>query len=353
MIQRTAQALRRFLTSYDIYIVMVCAVILFNVFIHLGQVEEPLREFPVRMETTLQERFSDEALREHLQGKPFFEILFFVVGLCGTGVFLLGLVYLGRLIRRALRARSLRALIPSRLNKVPWGLEHIIKSCIVLVFIGYVLNFCEGIVLAGLRTRQFDENLFMLINTVLMDIGIVGIMFYFIKKVHHSPFVSLGFHSRTPLADIKTGLRGYITIIPVLAVVLSLTSVIVKAIQYEIPPQPIFDIFFEETDTRMLTASFLFVIFLGPLVEEMFFRGFLYPALRARTGRLLGMMISAALFSALHTNLVGFAPIFILGMLLAFLYERTGSLFSSLSVHILHNGLVSSFVICLKAIGGA
>jgi membrane protease YdiL (CAAX protease family) len=42
-------------------------------------------------------------------------------------------------------------------------------------------------------------------------------------------------------------------------------------------------------------------------------------------------------FAALHSNVVGFLPIMVIGITLTYLYERTGTLVSSITLHIIHN----------------
>jgi len=49
------------------------------------------------------------------------------------------------------------------------------------------------------------------------------------------------------------------------------------------------------------------------------------------------MLLSGALFSLVHTNVIGFVPILVLGCFLADLYERTGSLGAPIAIHMLHN----------------
>ncbi len=49
------------------------------------------------------------------------------------------------------------------------------------------------------------------------------------------------------------------------------------------------------------------------------------------------MLLSGAAFALIHTSPIGFLPIMVLGCLLAYLYERTGSLASPLAIHVLHN----------------
>jgi len=75
----------------------------------------------------------------------------------------------------------------------------------------------------------------------------------------------------------------------------------------------------------------------GPFCEEVFFRGFALPAFARRYGLGGGMLISAALFSAFHFSIGSAVPIFIFGIVLAWLYVKTGSIYPSMFAHALQN----------------
>ena len=104
----------------------------------------------------------------------------------------------------------------------------------------------------------------------------------------------------------------------------------------------------EEKSSGMLLFLTLFVSMFGPVIEEMFFRGFMYSAIKKHLGFLGAAFLSASIFSILHTNIVGFLPIMALGVLLAYLYEKTGSLVAPMAVHILHNSIIVAFVFFIK-----
>ena len=58
--------------------------------------------------------------------------------------------------------------------------------------------------------------------------------------------------------------------------------------------------------------------------------------------------MSATLFAAVHIDIFAFLQIFILGLLLGHLYEKTKTLAASIVVHIMHNLLTLIFLLCLK-----
>ena len=81
----------------------------------------------------------------------------------------------------------------------------------------------------------------------------------------------------------------------------------------------------------------LLVGILAPIAEEVFFRGFAYRVLRGRFGVVAGILLSGVLFGAAHGNPLALLPISIMGIVLAVLRERTGSLIPSITVHCLNN----------------
>ena len=99
-----------------------------------------------------------------------------------------------------------------------------------------------------------------------------------------------------------------------------------------------------------LKSPFWFFIvgaILAPLVEEMFFRGFLFQGFRARYGWVTGLLLSSAIFGLAHLDPVALIPTFILGCVLAYLYHRSNSIWPSVTVHVLVNcvGLLSAYLI--------
>jgi membrane protease YdiL (CAAX protease family) len=77
----------------------------------------------------------------------------------------------------------------------------------------------------------------------------------------------------------------------------------------------------------------------GPLVEELLFRGLLTAAFRRRFGPVRTALLTAALFALAHVLPRVIPPIFILGLALALVYERIGSTLPGILVHCLYNGI--------------
>ena len=92
---------------------------------------------------------------------------------------------------------------------------------------------------------------------------------------------------------------------------------------------------------------FITGILIAPLVEEIFFRGFLYTGLREKYGWIPAALISSALFAAVHLRPITMPPIFLLGLIFAYLYQRTESIWPGVIMHLGTNtlGLAAAYMI--------
>jgi membrane protease YdiL (CAAX protease family) len=92
---------------------------------------------------------------------------------------------------------------------------------------------------------------------------------------------------------------------------------------------------------------FLAGIVVAPLVEEIFFRGFLFTGLREKYGWIAAALISSGFFAAVHLQPIVMPPIFLLGMIFAYLYQRTGSIWPAVIMHVATNtlGLAAAYLI--------
>lgn len=107
---------------------------------------------------------------------------------------------------------------------------------------------------------------------------------------------------------------------------------------------------FEGTQPPWLLALLVFTVaVVAPLGEEVLFRGLLHRALRARLGR-RAFFVGAALFAAIHLYAIHFLPVFVLGALLAWIYEGRGSLVVPVVAHGTVNAIVAAAHIALRSV---
>jgi uncharacterized protein len=81
------------------------------------------------------------------------------------------------------------------------------------------------------------------------------------------------------------------------------------------------------------------VVVVAPLAEELFFRGLLFGALRQFWGLWPALLVSGLAFSAVHLNLSVMVPYALIGIVFAWSYHRSGSLWTPIAAHAIVNGI--------------
>ena len=84
-------------------------------------------------------------------------------------------------------------------------------------------------------------------------------------------------------------------------------------------------------------AIFSVVVVLGPCVEEFFFRGGLFGALRHRHGALLVNLVTSLCFALGHLDARLLVPLFVAALAIGEVRERTGSIWPGFAVHAAFN----------------
>ncbi len=101
-----------------------------------------------------------------------------------------------------------------------------------------------------------------------------------------------------------------------------------------------FDQFFDRPLDAYLTVAF--AVTLGPLMEELFFRGFLYPVVARRLGAFWGIVLTALPFGLMHyvqyRSWSAVLIIVLVGVVLTTVRAVTKSVASSFLAHVGYNG---------------
>lgn len=100
-----------------------------------------------------------------------------------------------------------------------------------------------------------------------------------------------------------------------------------------------------EESTAAVLAYFVTICLLAPVVEEIFFRGFMFTVLWKRIGPVWGALIVGGTFGLAHaggTPALSLLALSVFGIGLCFLYWRTQSIVPCMALHALNNSI--SFV---------
>ncbi|MCA8938929.1 MAG: CPBP family intramembrane metalloprotease, partial [Planctomycetes bacterium] len=99
---------------------------------------------------------------------------------------------------------------------------------------------------------------------------------------------------------------------------------------------------YSQTTKWQIPSAFIGAVIAAPLVEEVAFRGMLFAGLRSRMGFWAAAALSSLIFLLVHNptgNILFIAPIFGLGMCLAYIYETTRNIWYGIAFHAAHNAI--------------
>ncbi len=358
---------KNFLKRNGLYIALFCLILALNVLSRFKEERSQPPKGKVKIEekketATLFVDFEEaqkrsKKIEEKIRSNPPLYLLYLSANLLIVFIFLSGLAVNGYFIAGRFKGRNI---IQKTCDAIPpaWTIGDIFKILILAVSFSYaffiVFGFLIGIVegFTGTKFTFFEnENFRMVFDTIILDVAVFLVIFWFLRNVYKKKIASLGFGRGNIYKNIFYGIAGYVGVIPVILILGVLIYIILNIYEIKPPPQPIVGLFLAEENLPLIFISSIIAAVFGPVMEEIFFRGVMYNAVKKKTGVFWAVFITSVLFSFLHTHamtyfLVGFVPITILGMALAYLYEKTGSLIPSITLHVLNN-LGSVFMVFL------
>jgi len=104
-------------------------------------------------------------------------------------------------------------------------------------------------------------------------------------------------------------------------------------------PQEIVNFLMDSANWEDRLLVVVLAVVVAPVAEEFIFRGYIYGVLKKYGGQILAIVFSSVLFAAIHMHLPSMAGLFVLAVVLALVYERTGSLWAPILMHSAFNGL--------------
>ena len=221
----------------------------------------------------------------------------------------------------------------ARLKKPLWVLFFFVAYIVILGGIKFVFR-------KNLLNLDRQANMWKFIVTIVC----VGILFIFMYHVHTKLFKPK-VKRKIQLKDLIFVFLTYIALRFSDYLIYSLWS----SMAYGTDRTKLVDFFFKAT--RTITADkFVFalealeLVCIAPLTEELFFRGFLNNLLREKVNAFVRMSIVSILFTVIHMpyihNWIQFIAYLIGSIVLFLMYERRRSLFDSILLHSLYNGLL-------------
>jgi len=232
-------------------------------------------------ENKLKEEIKEKGgFQNFLADRPGLQKIFSLFTVLMAAVFLLGLgIDFLWVSRPSWRNRLQAATGPP--EALTWNLGTIFKTILLFVLASLSLSFVLSL-LKAVFFRGASPNLFILLHTTASDLLCIAFVVGFICRAGGS-WKDLGFRGIQFWKDFGVGLMGYAAILPLFFLLLLALVFLVQLLAYEPTPHPLVEVFLEEERSPLLIGYSLFLAcVVGPIFEEIFFRGFCYPAFKKR-----------------------------------------------------------------------
>ena len=213
----------------------------------------------------------------------------------------------------------------------PWwyGPVALLVALAASVLLGGLIG---GAILAASGEDDIDSPAFLISATLVQDAIFIGTALWFASRTQRPRREHFGLRPTRLWPALGWAALAFVSFIVFAAVYSTLVSV---------EEQSTIDDLGADESTLALVASAVLVIVLAPVVEEFFFRGFMYRALRTRMGVLAAAAVDGGLFGLIHaTSGIDAVPILaVLGFAFCLVYERTGSLYPVIALHTFNNAI--------------
>lgn len=103
----------------------------------------------------------------------------------------------------------------------------------------------------------------------------------------------------------------------------------------------------QEAQREPVTVLFTLIgaVFVAPFCEEIFFRGYMFAGFLRGMPMVFAALLSALLFGIAHGDVGSFVPLYVIGVMLAIVRWRTGSIWPGMALHGLNNAIAAVVVI--------
>jgi membrane protease YdiL (CAAX protease family) len=150
-----------------------------------------------------------------------------------------------------------------------------------------------------------------------------------------------GFEPRTIGKDLAAAVVNLVCIWPIITIAVLLTILVnhysgLRGPEIEKHEMLKTLVLYQQLPVRL--SMLIFMIAVGPIFEEMLFRGLFQTLIRGFVPSAWGsIVISSIIFVAAHQSFTHWPAIFVLALCLGYSYEKSGSLFRPIFIHILFN----------------
>jgi uncharacterized protein len=206
---------------------------------------------------------------------------------------------------------------------------------VALGFVGFVL--VRSTIGAALRSRPEGAPLELVVSGSMFPNGGAILAWVVIWAMQRRSQPGEGGPRASVGACARDAALTFLAVLPLVTGVGLLWENLLAAVGVSTARQEVVDYVTQAKTPLLLGVMIVLALLIAPIGEEMVFRAGLFRFLRTRVPRWLAFSISAGGFALLHFNWISFLPLFVLGLVFAYAYERTGRIAVPMLAHALFN----------------
>jgi len=258
-------------------------------------------------------------------------------------LFLLGLLCDGYLLFQFCYRHGKARADDSSILKIgpkPWGIVELIQLTVLLLGL-FLLSNSFYLLVAALTHRSMTQLAPLVIFTeLLLRAAVLAGAVCVLRRQNLRLSTAFGLDALSPLDTVGWATVFGLASLPPVQGLVAATDKLNRLLGWQPSEQPIAKLFTTTDSPWLLLLLVVFAVLVAPVFEEMFFRGFMYPALKQRFGVWRALSLVSLLFALSHAHLPSLLPLFILALGLGLAYEFTGSLLVPTGMHALFNALM-------------
>jgi membrane protease YdiL (CAAX protease family) len=235
------------------------------------------------------------------------------------------------------------------LSPKPWKPERV--AWLLIAFMA--ANLLGMMVVQGYSSALSKEevkqpaNVLVMLAGTLMYQGVTLVMIGVFLRTHQINWSqAFGFTTKRLARTLVLAALATAIVLPVAMALGWLSGIVLQALGKPVELQESVKAL-QTTETFDQQVYFAIVtIFVAPFVEEVMFRGILYPAMKQFGFPQFALWSTSFFFALSHFNAMAFVPLLFMAVILTFLYESTENLLAPIVTHALFNA--TNFALLLR-----
>ena len=226
------------------------------------------------------------------------------------------------------------------LEERPWGLREIWFLAAVLISV----HLAVALGLQLFVTKDFEhskggQNLMVILGSLAFHWTAFGTVLLLVARKKWSWPFAFGIRVREWRPDLIRGGRYYLSVLPMIMLVALLYHAWTYLTGEEVAVQDAVDMIMGTESVTMLIYLGVLAVVVAPVVEEIVFRGMLFPWLARVINLRIAILVVSVAFGLIHGFSGAMLPLMALSVMLCLAYVRTQSLFVPIVMHALFNGV--------------